>query len=74
MKGPDSQRCDGCYFFVNTSGGGLKGRCHRYPPQVINAACATFPPDVGVDQWCGEFKARAVGVVAPVGDAKVKKR
>ncbi len=55
--------CETCRFWSFEAGFGeyRVGDCHRYPPMVIwdadDGEYATALPEVGINQWCGEWQA-----------------
>ena len=56
--------CENCRF-KKTDPDGID-RCHRFPPQVYTVpvdynsmtihGCLYICPQVGIDEWCGEYK------------------
>lgn len=60
--------CGNCKFFLRTIGRPSEGLCRRYPPNVVVASCDTpngvqmapvaVMPNMGENNWCGEWKGR----------------
>ena len=41
--------CGTCRFYED-------GDCHRYPPQLVSPNQLSWYPDVGPEDWCGEWQ------------------
>ena len=56
--------CENCKFWSFEAGFGDHrfGDCHRNPPSVVwdadDGEYATAFPEVGMNQWCGEWRAK----------------
>lgn len=54
----DPQSCASCAFFTPVKPGDLVGECRRYPPTPVSdegmAVCIC--PQMGVSDWCGEYR------------------
>ena len=62
------RKCENCVYWeddLNT--GGMAGRCHRFPPQIVKVISDETTeiehlfPQTTCDAWCGEFKPREEG-------------
>jgi hypothetical protein len=53
--------CGGCdYFARGGEGHEHRGECRRYAPTVVANGFQFTWPDVGTEDWCGEFKAKQI--------------
>ena len=60
--------CKTCVFFRADTGvlAEIQGSCLRYAPRPQISSLGTLWPQVGVDNWCGEWEPATVP--APPGD------
>lgn len=64
----DKKACKDCIYYQN----GFPGRCHRHSPTILNhlssmrgsnelySSMMTLFPEVGSDEWCGEFEQNVI--------------
>ena len=53
------EKCDGCRFYHWWSTQ-YSGQCRRYPPKIVDRHAERWP-NVGPDDWCGEFEPKVEG-------------
>lgn len=70
----DEKKCKNCIYFKTHYSDSKSGSCHRNPPQIVyehNMAClASLFPQVGVEDYCGEFKSEKM--IQELGDLIIK--
>jgi len=57
QNGSRSDQCDACRYWRNLLGQSQLGQCRIAPPVPSSGGSAAWP-EVGADDWCGQFQSR----------------